>query len=45
MRFKLTHHYLAMLTKHAIVGETYSGSHTTAQLQQVWSTYKVYKTV
>jgi len=27
MRFELTHHDLAMLTRYAIVGETYSASH------------------
>jgi len=47
MRFKLTHRDFAMLTRYAIVGETYTVVHpiTNAQLQQVRNTYKVYKTV
>jgi len=39
MRFKVTHRDLAMLTRYAIVGETYSASHkNNAQLQQVRKT-------
>jgi len=47
MRFKLTHRDLAMLTRYAIVGETYTVVHhiTNAQSQQVRNTYKVYITV